>query len=52
MSLKWFKQFVYMVVIDKSCVSSKELKVLKQKKSFGEFYSFRAAAISSVSSRL
>ena len=31
MSLKWFKQFVYMVVIDKKYVSSKELKVLKQK---------------------
>lgn len=31
MSLKWFKQFVYMIVVDKKYVSSKELKVLKQK---------------------
>lgn len=31
MSLNWYKQFVYMIVVDKSCVTSKELKVLKQK---------------------
>jgi len=39
MSLKWFKQFVYMVVIDKSCVSYKELKVLKQKPNVMPYWS-------------